>query len=443
METETLARPRISFPTRPSRAAPVVSQAPRAVPGPRESNPAFVDPYDGSWEDFSALIAANVDALADQDYDVIEGIALEDLHNLGFDVIPEDPIYNEAQKLLGPTTPPADGSLFYKAYLGLTHEALRTAVKKRQAIATGHVPGTFIKTLSDIDRSPPRPLLVGMLDPDGATSLHGPGGVGKGSIAVHLTDELIKLGYKIGILDYEFHPEEYARRYHGLGGGDALNHVIHVAPSREWGGAIWDHADKIRELVEAERITYLVIDSAGMACGGLDPAKPEAPLQFGEAIQRIGLPSLTLAHVTKTHDAKYPYGSVYWHNVPRVSWSLMPKGPDRLLVCRKANNYERPGAMTLDFEYWENELREVSLRPATWTLEERIGDILDDGEARTPTAIAAILNEDVEKDEQTTAKTVAATLSKGRLRQLKTGTPYRFTVIDGGRWTLPKEPSRG
>ena len=57
------------------------------------------------------------------------------------------------------------------------------------------------------------------------------------------------------------------------------------------------------------------------ACGATNPLDPEAPGQFFAAIARIGLPSLTLAHVTGAGDLSKPFGSVFWHNLARVTWS--------------------------------------------------------------------------------------------------------------------------
>jgi hypothetical protein len=346
-----------------------------------------------------------------------------------------DPIFDLAAATL-PPEPPRFHPM-HRAWEGLSHEALRVEFKRRRQRAGADVPGTFIKKLSQADRTPPPPLILNRLDPSNASLLFGPGDIGKGTLASYWITGLQRLGHRILLLDYESHEEEWARRIWGLEGDAALADTTHVSPSREWGGAIWDHTAEIIELVLAEGITFLIVDSAGMACGGLDPSKPDAPLQFGTALQQIGLPSLTLAHVTKAHDARYPYGSVYWHNVPRMSWSLMPKGPDRILVCRKANNYEKPAASAVTFTYQDRVLREVWERPADWTLEDRIAEVLADPQPRTPTEIAAILNDGVEKAEATSSHSVSGTLSRGLKRA---GTDSRFTVTQGGRWSLRGEP---
>ena len=63
--------------------------------------------------------------------------------------------------------------------------------------------------------------------------------------------------------------------------------ILHVSLIRQWGGAIRNHAI-IKQLVEALDITYVVIDSAVMACAGTDRRSPEAPSKYDAALQVIG-----------------------------------------------------------------------------------------------------------------------------------------------------------
>lgn len=297
---------------------------------------------------------------------------------------------------------------------------------------------SLIRRLSDIEIIPTPPLLIGRLHPTKATVLFGPGDIGKGSVASSWISNLVEIGHTVLILDYEDNEEEWAGRIQGLGGIEAREGVIHVPPSRAWGpGAIWDHVNEIIALCKAENITYLVIDSAGTACGGADALKAESAGTYMTALQHIALPSLSLAHVTKAHDARYPFGSVFWHNLCRFSWSMMPKGTDRLLVARKHNNYGSQQAQTVDLVYRDNVLREVTERPASHTLEDRIAEAIEDGIGRTPTEIASLMNDGLPKEEKTAAKTIAATLSRSLK---KNGTRSRFTTAGEGKYALRDGP---
>lgn len=292
---------------------------------------------------------------------------------------------------------------------------------------------SHVQRLAAIDRSPAPPLLLDRLDPLGPTILYGPGDIGKGTLASSWATRLQAAGRRVLILDYEDHPEEWARRIFGLGGADAVADIVHVPPLREWGGPLWKHADGVRKLAEAEGRDFVIIDSAAMAAAGIDPSSPEAPQLISSGLQEVGLPSLTLAHVNRAHDARYPFGSVFWHNLARVTWSFMPKGEERILVCRKANNYAKPGASTVTATWHMGVLGEVAERLAAWGLLDRIAEVLADGPA-APRDIATTLNEGVPDGEKTSRQTVAATLSRG----LAKDRAFRFTVADG-EWSLRED----
>lgn len=284
--------------------------------------------------------------------------------------------------------------------------------------------------LSEVNGASPPPLWLERLDPQEPTILYGPGGVGKGSLASWWIVQLVRAGKRVLILDYEHHGGEWRRRIEGLGGLDVLDMVSWLAPTAAGLGPIWTHADRLRDWVDVNLIDYVVIDSAVMACGGGDVMKPETPSQYNAALQVLGVPSLTLAHVTKLHDASYPFGSVFWHNLARVTWSLMPKGDETILVCRKANNYLRPSAQSVTMLWHENVLREVTERPAAWSLADRIAEALGGSDGMTPAEIAAALNEGLPKDEHTNRNSVVQALRRGL------GKPGCRWTVNGDRYRL-------
>jgi hypothetical protein len=290
--------------------------------------------------------------------------------------------------------------------------------------------------LSSINRDPPAPLLLGRLDPAGHTMLFGPGGIGKGVLTCYWLDSLVKLGYSPLILDYENHAEEWARRLWGLGGADAVGGIGHIAPLALGKGPLWKHADAINEKMQGQVKPYLIIDSVVMACAGADPTDSTTAQLYFEALQQIEAPSLNLAHVTKLHDPRYPFGSVFWHNVPRMSWSLMPKGDSVLLQCRKHNNYPPQGAATITTTWRDGMLGEVSETRATLTLMDQIVDALSGGPL-TLTAIAAALNEGLPAEEKTTSKVIRETLR----RELAKGLSGRVTVAGDDYLLRPENES--
>ncbi len=267
----------------------------------------------------------------------------------------------------------------------------------------------YLTPLSDMPTDPPPPLLLGRLHPIQATILYGPGDAGKGTLAVSWAKQLADTGRRVAILDYEGNDLEWSSRLHGLGGAD----VLYLAPSRDYpagrvphppaaGGrrypdmdsmraaGLAGHVDQLKDELDDAEIDYIIIDSAGMAAPG-DPGSPEPVMAYFAALQQLRRPSLTIAHTNRAGDSRYPFGSVYWHALSRLSWSLIPEGDDSAkLQNRKHNNYAWQGAYMFSPTYRNDVLREVWERPYGVTLAERISEVLLDGPATLDDILAAL-----------------------------------------------------
>jgi len=326
------------------------------------------------------------------------------------------------------------------AQLGYERDPVATerAIEMLRSVTVGEMPSsrdvmarTGARCLAEVSTAPARPPFLGYLDPDGHTILHGMGGVGKGLLACHWMAQLATEGQRILLVDYEGHEHEWARRVHGLGGADAVAAICYVSPSSaDWTGqrgAIWTHADDLRALAAEWGATYLVVDSIVPACGAIDPLKPEAAGQYCAALARIGLPALSLAHVTKADSPAYPFGSIFWHNLARMSWSLTRDGETVQLVSRKANNYERLGRFIVSTTWLDGLLGEVSLTPYSVVLAERIAEAIA-AEPLTVPEIVDRLNEDG-------ADTGEAEIKADSVRHaLRRGQKAARFTCEGDRW---------
>ena len=290
------------------------------------------------------------------------------------------------------------------------------------------------RSLTDVPADPPAPLTIERLDPEGQTVLYGTGGSYKGTVTAWWIVQLVRAGRRVLVLDYENHPGEWARRVAGLGGDAERAGVVHVAPlTASWGaerGPIWKQADTIRALADAVAADYIVVDSIVIACAGFDPLKPETPALYAGGIELIGRPALSIAHATKAEDLRYPFGSAFWHNLARTTWSLKRDGERAILTHRKRNNYASLGRFVVTTT-WRDELpREVWEQPYIEALSDRIAGALVD-EALTAAQVAARLNADrTDDEEEVKADSVRKALARGLSERPREA--QRFTINGTG-----------
>lgn len=288
------------------------------------------------------------------------------------------------------------------------------------------------RLLGSIGTDPPSPLLIERLDPTGHTILYGTGGVGKGTLASDWIVSLRTQGLRILIVDYENHPDEWARRIYGLGGAQLMDGILIVNPlTASWGGRrgpIWEQAPELRALALAFAADVAVIDSIVMGCGGVDPLKPEAAALYAGGLEYIGLPALSLAHVSKDLSLAMPFGSVFWHNLARMTWSLERRAETALLVNHKHNNYPRAPKLEVTITFDDGRPVEIWERPYAQVLAARIDVALGDGPLTLGQLVDA-LNEDLdEDDEPLKPDSVSKALRRGQKSK-----PAKFAT-DGATW---------
>ncbi len=349
----------------------------------------------------------------------------------------------------------ADASAFRAAADAQAAELARelTPKEREQLLLIEAIPQmdrTGARILSEIPAKPPVDLLLGRLHADAHTILYGTGGSRKGTVAAGWIGELVELGHRVLIVDYEDHPDEWSGRIRSLHGAAVCDEVVHVAPaSVAWKGrrgALWRQADEIRALAVALDITYVVVDSIVVACAGEDPMDPGTPAKYAAGLQQLGRPVLSLAHVTKDGGLAYPFGSVFWHNLARVTWSLELDGAHSVLTSRKANQHERAGRYLIEVTYLDNLPKAVWERSASVVLGERVETLLreqkegankrdDKKVGMTAAEIVARLNDEAEDG----AQAVKPDTIRALLRRGLQANPKRFTVTGTDKnqtWTV-------
>jgi hypothetical protein len=140
-------------------------------------------------------------------------------------------------------------------------------------------------------------------------------------------------------LDWEDDEHRKKARVDAIAGG--RTGIIYLACR----GAIWDELDRIQRAIREHSCDYLLMDSVGMACGGIPPESSEAALRFMNAYRRLNLGGFAAAHLP--HDAREegrPFGSVFWNAQARLTWFVKREqdfgtnGFKLGLFNRKSNN---------------------------------------------------------------------------------------------------------
>lgn len=183
--------------------------------------------------------------------------------------------------------------------------------------------------------------------------LFGDGGAGKSTLALAILGTLARQGERPLYLDWEADEGEHREKLEQLF-GPAMPDVCYLRGS----APLIHDVDRVRRAVLAHGITYLAIDSAGVATSG-PPEAAESANEFFRALRQIGLGALILAHIPHREGGEYkPFGSVFWHNLARSTWYLKRSeadgAPGMMTVAlhhRKANRGPLLPARGLDITF--------------------------------------------------------------------------------------------
>jgi hypothetical protein len=167
-------------------------------------------------------------------------------------------------------------------------------------------------------------------------------------------------------VDYEATPANFKRRIRRIvkafGMEDIPPGLIHYWAAR--GTPIPDLIPALQKKVREKGIVGIVVDSAVAACGG-DPVAPDVVIRYFNSLAKIGITSITIAHITKGGDTEKPFGSGFWHHMPRRTWyveRVQHEGSDVIdlaLFNRKVNDGPKhaPIGVTMFFDGRDGEIR--------------------------------------------------------------------------------------
>lgn len=297
-------------------------------------------------------------------------------------------------------------------------------------------------------------LLLGRIHPQDHTILFGTGGTGKGVIAAWWAAQLAEEGRIVLVVDYERHKDEWSRRIRTFACPATEWHDTKENPHRDPKGitdrvhvfqpdeVIWDAMGDIDRAVRETGADIVIVDSVtfAVAGSGLKVEDSDTATRYFAACQKLGLPFISIAHVTKADaDPAYPFGSVFWHNGARVTVGVVQKGKDdepRKIEVKKFNQGKKKAITEIDWTWVNSSLPHGGLteEDASMKLEDRILVILrENGGMASVAELEATLK--TQPEGMPTAKNavpkVMQTLSK----------KFYVRTQPGKKWGLTKQGS--
>ena len=172
-------------------------------------------------------------------------------------------------------------------------------------------------------------LLYPFLEENSPNILFGKGGSGKTYIALRMAisyatgnDFIGELPTKTGntlFIDYESSGSNFQHRITQLLGSlqavpdDSLKRFFYYDPK---GMPLKDVVKQVKKIILKRSITFVIIDSAALACGG-QPEEAGTAIDYFNALAKLKITTLTIAHETKSEEHDKPFGSVFFYNSAR------------------------------------------------------------------------------------------------------------------------------
>lgn len=139
-------------------------------------------------------------------------------------------------------------------------------------------------------------------------------------------------------LDWEMGVSDVRARVKLLQAGDPR--LVQVPDYRRCIRPLADEIADVKKVVTEGQYDVLVLDSLAMAAGGQELERADSAIRFNAALRDLHCTSLVIGHTPKPQpDQKERtlYGSVFFHNLCRVSWEVQREGETLGLYQRKNN----------------------------------------------------------------------------------------------------------
>jgi len=139
-------------------------------------------------------------------------------------------------------------------------------------------------------------------------------------------------------LDYEDDRSSFKKRWSAISQGFGIKASMPIE-YRRMTSTVADSVEKLQQDIADRDIKLLIVDSLGPAArGNLNDAEPA--IRYHEALRKLGITSLTLAHCSKDQLTRKRtiFGSIYFTNLARSIWECKAEqeaGEDEAIISLK------------------------------------------------------------------------------------------------------------
>jgi len=139
-------------------------------------------------------------------------------------------------------------------------------------------------------------------------------------------------------LDYEDDPSSFRKRWGAIQKGFGIEAPMPIL-YRRMTNTLADSMDSLQQIKKDKDIKLLIIDSLGPAARG-NLNDPEPAIKYHEALRKLGITSLTLAHCAKDQLTRKRtiFGSIFFTNLARSVWECKAEqeaGEDEAIISLK------------------------------------------------------------------------------------------------------------
>jgi len=139
-------------------------------------------------------------------------------------------------------------------------------------------------------------------------------------------------------LDYEDDPSSFRKRWGAIQRGFGIEAPMPILYQRMT-NTISDSIEQLQRIKQDKNIGLIIVDSLGPAARG-NLNDPEPAIRYHEALRKLGITSLTLAHCSKDQLTRKRtiFGSVFFTNLARSVWECKAEqetGEDEAIISLK------------------------------------------------------------------------------------------------------------